>query len=96
MSDLRILALPAVIVLAAACIPRDEPAATTTESGRDACGAAALQDLVGTPAADHRFGSPPQVVRIIPPGLSVTMDFIPGRLNVEIDEAGLITRIYCG
>ena len=96
MSDMRGLALPAVIMLAAACIPKDEPAAITAGPGSDSCGAAALRDLVGTPAADHQFGSPSQAVRIIPTGLAVTMDYLPERLNVETDEAGIITRVFCG
>jgi len=83
-----------VLMLAAACMPEEEP--TVTRSGDDPCGAAALQHLVGEPAAQHEFGTGDQKVRIIPPGLSVTMDYLPERLNVETDEAGIITRIYCG
>jgi hypothetical protein len=34
--------------------------------------------------------------RVIGPGMAVTMDFRPNRLNVEIDDAGMIRRVYCG
>lgn len=59
------------------------------------CGADALQTLVGQPATvleTMRFG---QEVRIIRPDTAVTMDFRPDRLNIDIDAAEQITRVYC-
>ena len=87
------MALPA-LALVAACM--SEEGASAPEPGDDPCGAAQLQHLVGEPAAEHEFGAKDQQVRVIPPGLSVTMDYVPERLNVETDEDGIITRIYCG
>lgn len=40
-----------------------------------------------------KFGSN---VRIIRPGMAVTMDFRPDRLNIGIGESGRIERVYCG
>jgi hypothetical protein len=60
------------------------------------CGADALQALVGQPAAvleTMRFG---QVVRVIHPGMAVTMDYSPDRLNVEVDADKVIRRVSCG
>jgi len=34
--------------------------------------------------------------RIIPPGAAVTEDYRPARVNFDLDEAGKITRIWCG
>ena len=68
-----------------------EPAPTET-----ACGAADLQDLVGRDAAvlqTMRFG---QTVRIIRPGMAVTMDYVPERLNIEIDGNERIVAVRCG
>lgn len=62
----------------------------------DACGADELQDLVGRDAAvlqTMRFG---QTVRIIRPGMAVTMDYVPQRLNIEIDAREKINRVTCG
>ena len=62
----------------------------------NACGADDLQGLVGQKAsvlATMRFS---QVVRVIKPGMAVTMDFSPARLNVEVDEVEVITRVSCG
>lgn len=35
-------------------------------------------------------------MRIIRPGMAVTMDYSPSRLNVEIGADGRIARIFCG
>ena len=35
-------------------------------------------------------------VRIIRPGMAVTMDYRAGRLNLELDEAGRIVKASCG
>ena len=62
----------------------------------DACGAGAVQMLHGQPRAaldDSRLDGP---VRVLPPGAMMTMDHRPDRLNVELDEAGRITRVWCG
>jgi Peptidase inhibitor I78 family len=62
----------------------------------DACGAAARQDLVGTSVGNLDAGSLPENRRVIFPGMAVTEDFAPGRLNVEVGPEDRITRVYCG
>lgn len=60
------------------------------------CGADGLQSLVGQPASvlqTMRFGT---TTRLIRPGMAVTMDFSPSRLNIEIDARETITRVSCG
>lgn len=60
------------------------------------CGAPDLQYLVGQPETvlhTMKFTGP---VRIIQPGMAVTMDYSEGRLNIEINEAGKIARVSCG
>ncbi|MFM7655702.1 MAG: I78 family peptidase inhibitor [Paracoccaceae bacterium] len=62
----------------------------------DSCGASQLQGLRGQSEdvlQTMKFGGP---VRIIQPGMAVTMDYNPARLNIEIDESGKIHRISCG
>ncbi len=73
----------------AACVEEAAPPAGT-------CGAPDLQDLVGqseTVLQTMKFGTP---VRIIHPGMAVTMDYREDRLNIEINEAGKISRVTCG
>ena len=66
------------------------------DPGRDACGANALQALVGQPAAvleGIEFGVTTRVIR---PGTVVTLDYSPSRLNIEINGAEVISRVACG
>jgi Peptidase inhibitor I78 family len=88
-----ILALP----LLAACqsAPAPQPVAVDDGFGVDACGAAELQDMVGEPKSileTMKFAVP---VRVIEPGMAVTADYSPDRLNFEIAEDGTIAKIAC-
>ncbi len=77
-----------------ACV--ELPVPVDPEPIENACGAADLQDLVGRQAAvlqTMRFGQP---VRIIRPGMAVTMDYVAERLNIEIDAREVIVRVSCG
>ena len=69
----------------AACVDETVPTAGT-------CGAPALQDLVGqseTVLQTMKFGSP---VRIIHPGMAVTMDYNADRLNIWLDRRDVSFR----
>lgn len=78
------------VLLLAAC---QAPVADTPSE--DACGASALQHLVGEPVAAAEGASAPGSVRIIRPNEAVTMDYRADRLNIELDARDKITRIYC-
>jgi hypothetical protein len=65
-------------------------------AGDDACGAADLQGIVGTSVGELQAASLPGNRRIILPGMAVTMDFQPERLNVEIGSDDRIARVFCG
>ncbi len=72
-----------------------QPAPPGTPAGSASCGAESLQTLVGQSAGvleTMRFAGP---VRIIRPGMAVTMDYRPDRLNIEIDAANTIARVWC-
>lgn len=65
------------------------------------CGDAKLADLMGkawaeSMRADALKRSGARTLRVIAPGMAVTMDYRTDRLNIETDEAGRITRIRCG
>lgn len=60
------------------------------------CGAEDLQSLIGQPKAvldAMRFS---QRVRVITPGMAVTMDYAPNRLNIHVSVADIITAVRCG
>lgn len=66
------------------------------ETGPESCGAGALQGLIGQSAEvleTMKFAAPTRILR---PGMAVTMDFSPDRLNIEIDGAERIVRVQCG
>ena len=96
------LALFVPAMLLAACIPDSggkpgQPGETVaTPPAEDACGATGLQNLLGQPASSldsMRFSQP---LRVIRPGMAVTMDFSAERLNIDIDQNEKISRITCG
>lgn len=37
-----------------------------------------------------------QMARVLKPGQMVTMEFREGRLNIDVDEANVITNLRCG
>ena len=62
----------------------------------DSCGAHELQSLVGQPALllqTLRFAAPTRIIR---PGMAVTMDYAPGRLNIELNSDDRIRAVHCG
>ena len=83
----------------AACVEGEappDPGVITPEPPAGTCAAPELQYLVGqseTVLQTMKFAGP---VRIIQPGMAVTMDYREDRLNIEIDEAGKISRVTCG
>lgn len=86
------MAILAVVALAG-CVEPIETDPVQPES----CGAEGLQGLVGQTEAvlaamTFRAGT----VRVIRPGMAVTMDYRGDRLNIELDSAGRIQRVYCG
>jgi hypothetical protein len=83
--------LSAPLVLSA-CVEPLPP----VDPGPDACGASELQYLVGQPGVlldGMRFS---QEVRVIQPGMAVTMDFQAARLNFWLDRRDVIERVSCG
>ncbi|ATX66365.1 I78 family peptidase inhibitor [Roseinatronobacter bogoriensis] len=87
---IRVIAIGALLL--AAC--QTQQAADDPMSGT--CIADDIQSYIGAPLTDLDEESLPQPNRIIGPGMAVTMDWNPTRLNVEHDEDRIITRIYCG
>jgi len=95
-TNLTALKLAPLTLLLAACVapapqPLPDPMPPIT-----ACGAPELQGLLGQNAAvlqTMRFAGP---MRLIRPGMAVTMDYAPNRLNIEVDADETITRVSCG
>ncbi|MEQ1688605.1 MAG: I78 family peptidase inhibitor [Sphingopyxis sp.] len=67
----------------------------------DECGSTLVQTYVGLRAnqtvreeVTRRSGA--SSVRWIEPGMAVTMDHSPTRLNAELDEDGVVVSLRCG
>lgn len=90
MADLRrrgiALALAGVL---GACVPVAEP-------DRNACGAAGMQGLVGQSRDVLAAMTLPAGTRVIAPGMAITEDYRPDRLNIDLDEKDRIVRVWCG
>lgn len=95
---MRNLSLLLLVPLAAACTsmaPADPNVAPPAE-----CSSTLLQSYVGQPGT-AAFGAKMlretgrTVMRWVPPGTMVTMDFRADRLTVELDSANTIKRVSC-
>lgn len=63
--------------------------------GQPACGAEALQELLGRPEAALSSVTLPPATRILRPGDAIALDFSPERLTIDIDQLGRISSITC-
>jgi Peptidase inhibitor I78 family len=68
----------------------------STAQPPDTCGASAYEALIGQPRAILDATEFSQPVRVIPFGRFVTLEYLPDRINFELDRGDLVTRIYCG
>ena len=93
------LSIAVLLCALAACDPVPEPAPLPTPvppAAQDTCTAAPYAALVGQDATALERELIMRPVRVIRPGMAVTMDYRPNRLNFEVGPGGRITRIYCG
>lgn len=91
MSRMIVPTLLAATLALGACVetPPTDPLAP-------ACGAEGLSGLVGQNRKVLETMKFANTVRVIEPGMAVTMDYNPTRLNIELDAKGTITRLTCG
>lgn len=52
--------------------------------------------LVGQQVAEVDLRTLSREVRLIRPDTAITEDYRPGRLNLDLDAAGVILRPWCG
>lgn len=96
-----LLTLGACDKMKAPAAPEDgaAPAAAApkaADAGKDTCGAAAHQALVGSGAGSLDAATLPKGTRVIFPGMPVTMDYRIERMNVEVGKNDKVARVYCG
>lgn len=84
---LTVALLTALSLPACADGEQDAPAPTSCDFGH----------LIGkkdTEIDRTEFGD--RVVRSLKPGQMVTMEYLEGRINLQVDDAGVITAVTCG
>ncbi len=95
---------PTILIAAlalGACTTTQQSEGERVPALADSCDTSALAKLVGKPfsasvEADAKKQSGLTNVRVIRPGMAVTMDFRPDRLNIDIDEKNIVTGFRCG
>ncbi len=61
----------------------------------DTCGASAFAGVIGKSVEDLTFPSAANI-RVIYPGTMVTRDYRLDRMNIDVTDNHIVTRIYCG
>ena len=79
---------------------RDSQAMATPQNAEqataaDTCHASHFRSLMGRPAAAIDRSTLPAHTRIISPGMMVTQDFSPERLNIRVGPDGNVASIQC-
>jgi hypothetical protein len=73
--------------------PTPTPQAPSSEA---ACAPEVFQRMVGKPESVLHVLDLPENVRILSPNSAATTDHRPDRINIEINAAGVISRVWCG
>lgn len=100
------LAFASLLALGACTTTTPEPPAPAPSgnqppmaaSGCDADAASASIGKAGTPESleQARVAAGAQVARILKPGQVVTMEYHASRLNMMVDDKGMVKRLTCG
>jgi hypothetical protein len=61
----------------------------------DVCHASRFRALIGTPASAIDRSTLPPRTRIISPGMMITQDFSPERLNIRVAPDGKVSAVEC-
>ena len=94
------LAAAAAFMLLSACATPMPKPVHPPGGPEDQCGAGKLGAYIGRPAdaqtmAAIRAAVGHDRIRVIRPGMAVTMDYRADRLNVDVNENDRIRRVYC-
>lgn len=98
---LGVVALAALGALTGCAAPPAQPEAAPPPQLAGTCEAQAAQFAVGMAygealADEVRRKSGARTSRVLRPGMAVTMEYDPGRINLAVDAAQRVTRVNCG
>jgi hypothetical protein len=80
----------------AACAASPHPGASAAKCQADRIGSMIGQVLTPAFQSKARSRAHARTVRVIGPGMTVTMDYRVDRLNIHIDDKNRVTRVDCG
>lgn len=63
---------------------------------QDTCGMAVVRGFLGDPVSDIPENRILETTRILAPGDQATMDYVPRRLNILVDEERMVIGFKCG
>lgn len=89
-----LMACLAFLLTACVATPQSEPAAQDAKT--DLCHAEAFAFLTGRSQSEIPRATLPPRTRVLCHGCAATMDYVENRLNLQIDAAGNVSRVYCG
>lgn len=92
----RSLAILSGAILATACTPEEDNLNINDRSTPYSCAEMIELELKGVDVNSIDKALLPAQTRIVEPGSVITMDHIPTRLNLIVDNKGIISRAYCG
>ena len=95
------LSLALFALAVAGCAPVEDGADGNWTRPPTMCGSRQLDRFVGKKRTDAISAEVARIseaksIRWIKPGTAVTMDYRPERLNVDLDDKGVITGFHCG
>ena len=90
-----LMLVPGLALALAACAEMQAGSPDAVAEGRT-CGADERQDWVGQSVASLNDIDLPEGTRVLFPTTPATTDFNAERLNVAVDSADSIDRVYCG
>jgi hypothetical protein len=88
-----LLAVPAIALLLTGCMARSDESRADSPPGAAAAPACRADSYRPGDKAPAQLAPPGRLIR---PGDSYIMNYSPDRLNLDIDQNGIITRVWCG
>ncbi len=92
----KLIVAASLLLTVSACSPDSPYASKPLTENTDACGAKALQDLMGKPASVLKTMKFAVETRVIRPTDAMTMDRRLERLNIAISDKEEIVGVACG
>lgn len=91
-----LIAAAAIVFALNACSPNSDIYQKDNGKAAKQCEVSKFEYLVGQSQTKIDEAGFPKTARFIEPDAMVTRDFKAERLNVDVDENGIITRLWCG